>query len=514
MDILQKKRNHSSEVNKVFELEEGQNCWRRSHIKEGGFILSGQDFFRAFRQALLQAKRYVYILAWDISESIELTREEGVNDGHPVKLNEFIFSVLDANPELEVYILLWDYSMFYLAEREWLPFTKMARKKHPRFYLETDDAINIGASHHQKVIVVDDALAFCGGFDLSTWRWDTTKHHADDPHRITPDGESYQPYHDVQLIFTGKAAKDMGDLCAQRWLRGTGNNLPRLESERDDWPWPSSVNRDFQNIEAGIALTYSSYRNYQATFQIRKLYLDIIKSSKHYIYLENQYLSSHEITEALIERLKDEEGPEVVIVLTREAGLTEEITLGVLRDRLLEKLANADQHGRFSAFYPFVEDDSGHKTQVYVHSKVLIADDRTILAGSANLSNRSMKVDSEVGLVLIFQEPAEEVRQLLQRLFAIHFGCSEETVIRALGTEDSLSSMIKNVGNGRLHRLRKLEIGTSSPLLRKIADTQLLDPDEPLSPASWMRKVIQEGQGGRRVRTANLLGTRMPSGAF
>lgn len=479
----------------MFKLEEGKNCWRRSHIREGGFILSGQDFFRAFREALLQAERYVYILAWDISESIELVREEGFDDGHPLTLNKFIFSVLDANPDLEIYILLWDYSVLYLAEREWLPFTEWRERHHPRLHLKTDDAIDMGASHHQKVVVVDDVLAFCGGFDLSTWRWDTTKHHADDPRRTTPDGESFQPYHDVQLVFSGRAAKEMGDLCAQRWLRGTGNNLPRLESEIDNTPWPPSVTCEFQNIEAGIALTYSSYKKHQATFQIRRLYLDIIASSRHYIYIENQYLSSHEITEALIERLKDKEGPEIVIVLTKEAGLAEESTLGVLRDRLIERLTNGDQYGRFSVFYPFVEDDSGHQTQVYVHAKVLIADDRIIVAGSANLSNRSMRVDSEVNLVLAYQEPAAEVKQLLYRLFTIHFNCSEETVIRSLSTEDSLSGMIKDVGNGRLHRLRKLESGTGSPLLRKIADTQLLDPDEPLNPASWMRKAIQEEQG-------------------
>ena len=494
---MHKERKQSSQTSRSLELEEGRNCWRRSHISDGGFILSGQDYFRAFREALLQAKRYVCILAWDISESIELIREEGFDDGHPLKMSDFIFSVLDANPDLEIYILLWDYSLLYLSEREWLPFTQWREKDHPRLHLKTDDAIGVGASHHQKVVVVDETLAFCGGFDLSTWRWDTTKHHADDPRRTNSDGESYQPYHDVQLVFTGKAARDMADLCAQRWLRGTGNNLPRLNSERDTTSWPSSVNCDFQNIETGIALTYSSYENYQATYQIRRLYLDVIASSNHYIYIENQYLSSHELTDALIERLKDEDGPEIVIVLTKEAGLVEESTLGILRDRLLEKLVNADKYGRFSVFYPFVEDDSGHQTQVYVHAKVLIADNRIIIAGSANLTNRSMKVDSEVDLVINYQQPAEEVEQLLYRLFAIHFDCSEETVMRSLASENSLRSMIEDVSSDRPHRLRKLETAPSSPLLRKIADTQLLDPDEPLSLTSRKRRVLHKEEWGQ-----------------
>jgi phosphatidylserine/phosphatidylglycerophosphate/cardiolipin synthase-like enzyme/uncharacterized membrane protein YdjX (TVP38/TMEM64 family) len=479
---------------KAFSLKEGENCWRRSHIQQGGFILSGRDYFRAFRQALLQAEKYVYILAWDLSDSIELVRHDDFDDGHPLTLSEFIFSVLDETPELHVYILLWDYSLVYLAEREWLPFTKWREKNHPRLHLRADDAINVGASHHQKVVVVDDSVAFCGGFDLCAWRWDTKEHKTQDPRRNNPNDELYQPYHDVHVVLSGKAAEDLGDLCADRWHRATGEDLPRRKTSKDDTGWPARINRDFQNKQVGIALTYSAYKEYQAIYQIEQLYLDIIKSCQKYIYIENQYLSSHTIANALIERLKEQNGPEVIVVLTKEMDFFEDITVGLLRDKLLKDLVEADRYGRFFAYYPFVKDDSGNGAQIYVHAKLLITDDRIVIVGSANLSNRSMKVDSEVDLILYNEEPVDEVKNLIYRLFAIHFDCTAEEVKHSLDAEGSLHGMIQDIDNGCSHTLKRLEPGTGSAVLRKLTETGILDPDEPLSPASWMREDNGEGK--------------------
>jgi phosphatidylserine/phosphatidylglycerophosphate/cardiolipin synthase-like enzyme len=46
-----------------------------------------------------------------------------------------------------------------------------------RLHFELDSHHPTGASHHQKMVVVDDALAFVSGFDLTCNRWDTTRHY-------------------------------------------------------------------------------------------------------------------------------------------------------------------------------------------------------------------------------------------------------------------------------------------------------------------------------------------------
>lgn len=460
-------------------------------MDQGAAILSGQDYFRAFRQAVLKAKKRVYILAWDISAVIMTVREENYDDGHPAELADFLFSVLEANPELEIYILLWDYSMVYIAEREWLPFSRWKEEDQPRLHFELDNQIAGGASHHQKVVIVDEQLVFCGGFDLSAWRWDTTEHLAQDERRKNPKGELYQPYHDVHMVMTGEVVAHFVDLFSMRWERALQADFPRLESLVDSKPWPEGIEVDFENESMGVALTFSKFKDYEPSFHIEQLHLDIIAKAKRYIYMENQYLSSHTIVEALAKRLKEPDGPEVIIVLTKDTGgYLEEGTLGVLRDRLLEILRDADAHGRLCAQYPHVSDEAGNESQVYVHAKLLIADDSILEIGSANLSNRSMRVDSEVDMAIVRDEPSPFIETLLHRLLAIHFDCSTEEVKAAIDAKESICAAIGELREGRLHALKSLPIGCNNFILRKIANTQLLDPSEPISPGYWLREAF------------------------
>lgn len=477
------------------ELRPEHNCWRTTRIERGGFLLSGQSYFRAFRKMVIGAERYVYVLAWDLSEKIETVRDADYDDGYPSGLADFVFAVLEDKPELEIYILLWDYSMVYAAEREWLPLTRWRKEGHSRLHFAVDDAISGGASHHQKVIVMDDALALCGGFDLSAWRWDTTEHLAKDPRRVTPKGDPFQPYHEMEIVVSGPAAKDLGELCAIRWERATGERLPRPEQRRGPLPWPEEMEIPFEGEDAAIALTFSRYKEYAPSRHIERLHLDLIAEAEDYLYIENQYLSSHTIVEALAGRLREEAGPEVIIVLTRDTGgWLEEGTMGVLRDRLLEILSEADAHGRFRAYFPFVEDEEGNESQVYVHAKLLIADDRMVEIGSANLSNRSMKVDSEADVVMVKEKPAAFIRDLLHRLLGIHFRMPADEVASHRRETASLGRAIESIRDGRRHRLEPLPSGCNNMFQRKLANTQLLDPDEPISPSYWIRETLRRAE--------------------
>src|SRR3546814_6046315 len=63
---------------------------------------------------------------------------------------------------------------------------RWARRRNITF--KFDSAHPIGAAHHQKIVVIDDALAFCGGIDMTADRWDTLAHLEDDPRRRRPSG--------------------------------------------------------------------------------------------------------------------------------------------------------------------------------------------------------------------------------------------------------------------------------------------------------------------------------------
>ena len=93
-----------------------------------------------------------------------------------------------------------------------------------------DDDLPLGASHHQKIVVVDDAVAFSGGLDLTIRRWDTREHRLDDPQRVDPSGEPYPPFHDVQAMVDGKAARALAELARERWARGACERTPPIRA--------------------------------------------------------------------------------------------------------------------------------------------------------------------------------------------------------------------------------------------------------------------------------------------
>src|SRR3546814_17164999 len=74
---------------------------------------------------------------------------------------------------------------------------RWARRRNITF--KFDSAHPIGAAHHQKIVVIDDALAFCGGIDMTADRWDTSAHLDDDPRRRRPSGRFYGAWHDATV---------------------------------------------------------------------------------------------------------------------------------------------------------------------------------------------------------------------------------------------------------------------------------------------------------------------------
>ena len=60
---------------------------------------------------------------------------------------------------LSIRLLLWDYSILYAAEREVLPAVSLGWRTPARIEFCLDDDLPVGASHHEKLVIVDDGLA-------------------------------------------------------------------------------------------------------------------------------------------------------------------------------------------------------------------------------------------------------------------------------------------------------------------------------------------------------------------
>ena len=145
--------------------------------------------------------------------------------------------------------------------------------------------------------MIDDALAFSGGLDLTTRRWDTREHRLDDPRRVDLAGVPYPPFHDVQAMVDGKAAAALAELARMRWTHGACERAPPIRPTGD--PWPQSVTPDLTDIDVGIARTSPALDDESEIREVEALFFDMVDRAERCIYIENQYLTSQRFAERL-----------------------------------------------------------------------------------------------------------------------------------------------------------------------------------------------------------------------
>ena len=182
-------------------LAPNRNIWRLEGSRRAAVLIDGANYFGALREALLQARSTVFIIGWDLDSRTRLVGESGrANDGYPEGFVDLLAALVNERPQLTVHLLVWDHSVLYALERELFPIVALGWLTPRRIRFCLDEDLPAGASHHQKIVVVDDAVAFCGGLDVTIRRWDTTKHRLDDARRVDPAGVPYRPFHDVQAV--------------------------------------------------------------------------------------------------------------------------------------------------------------------------------------------------------------------------------------------------------------------------------------------------------------------------
>ena len=335
-------------------LVPGRNCWRMERAERVAFLVDGEEYFGAVRAALAKARHSILILGWDIDSRMLLV-PEGARDGLPAPLGEFLNAVVARERGLHGYVLSWDFAMLYAMEREWLPIYKLDWRTHRRLSFRLDDRHPVGASHHQKVIVVDDAVAFVSGYDLTRCRYDTSAHASHDPRRVDHRGEPYPPFHDVGIVVAGDCARALGDLAADRWQRATGERPRRDGVAIAADVWPDGVAVAATNVEVAIARTEPAYEGSAGVAEIRALHEDMIAAARRDIFAENQYFTSRAIAAAFARRLAADDAPDIAVVSPyTQSGWLEISTMGVLRSRIDRMLRAADRNDRYRLYCPML----------------------------------------------------------------------------------------------------------------------------------------------------------------
>lgn len=470
-----------------------QAAWRVARAGRARLLIDGASYFGVLREVLKRARRRIVIVGWDIDSRTPLAADPSqVDDGLPLELGPFLTELARRTPDIEIRLLLWDYSMLYALEREPLPRLQLDWASPPQITLCMDGTLPVGASHHQKLVVVDDAVAFCGGLDLTIRRWDTSDHTPGDPSRVDPHGQPYPPFHDLQMMVDGEAAAALAEVARDRWAAAAEVDLPPVSTGSD--PWPRDLEPDLREVDVAIARTRPRFNGTAEIREGEAALRAAIAGAERFIYIENQYLTADAVGEALIARMTERPALEVLAVVPDDHnGWLEKNAMQAGRVRLMARIRKAGLGGRFRLVSPAVG-AGGRMTPVRVHAKVLAVDDRSLRVGSSNMNNRSMGVDTECDVILLARdgERRRGIARLRDSLIAEHLGAQVEEIGAALAEAESCLAALERFAGGD----RRLVPVTDDPALGDALPepvATLADPDRP-----WPEVISVERLGDTR----------------
>ncbi|MDT5052079.1 MAG: hypothetical protein QOF66_445 [Mycobacterium sp.] len=363
----------------VFEFAAGSGLWaltdpppRPGNAVE--VLIDGERACGDIAKALAGAHSQVHIAGWHLTPGFELTR-----DGDTSTLRDVLARLAE---RVDVRVLLWAGPPVPAFQ----PTRKMVRAVREqltggtRIECVLDSRERTMHCHHEKLVIVDDTVAFVGGIDLTSLsgdRWDSPEHQ--------PRGSL--GWHDVATRLRGPIVADVADHFRQRWQEAAGQPLPVPQV-----PAPAG------HVTAQLLRTIPE-RTYdfspRGEFGILEAYERALRSAQHLIYLENQFLWSTEIAQILADKLRNPptEHFRILLLLPAKPNNGADTTRGQLGC-----LVEAD-HGAGRLLAVTIHSHNPSSTDaLYVHAKVAIVDDRWLTVGSANLNEHSLFNDTEINI--------------------------------------------------------------------------------------------------------------------
>ncbi|MFI7674277.1 phosphatidylserine/phosphatidylglycerophosphate/cardiolipin synthase family protein [Actinophytocola sp. NPDC049390] len=375
----------------------------RAAIRHGNrvdVLVDGEEALPAIAQAVRNARSHVHIANWHASPDFRLTRE----DDAPT-LRDLLATT--ARRGVDVRLLLWAGPPVPAFQ----PTRRLVRAEQRKFTENSSVRCVLDARertlhcHHEKLVVIDDTVAFVGGVDFTALegdRHDSTDHPPSRP----------ICWHDLMTRLEGPVVADVARHFRQRWA----------EVAAEDIPEPTVPARaggtSVQLLRTVPDKTYDFAP--RGEFTILDAYLRALRSARRLVYLENQFLWSPEIAEVLIDKLRDppDERFRVVLLLPRKPSNGADTTRGQL-----SRLLDADGgDGRLLAT-TISTHEGDESAPVYVHAKLGIVDDEWMTIGSANLNEHSLFNDTEVNVAT---DDRELIRATRLRLWSEHLRCPAE----------------------------------------------------------------------------------------
>lgn len=356
-----------------------KNSWCFTEADSLEVLIDAKDYYEEFFKACRSAEEQIILAGWVMEDRLLLSKHD---QELPDSLAEFFKSLCIKRPKLSIHTMVWSPGFYLDFGRQPFKKSRWSTSLPANFHHKRDKSPFLFGSRHEKYALIDQKILFVGGMDVTSGRYDTRDHAAQFQKRRLPGGKKYRPRHDVQLKIQGAINHKVLELPKKR----TGERLKA----------PAGSRSNVSSSDKGTRVYFSRTEPSAGTYEIEKLYLSAIKKARDWIYIENQYYTNQKVHKAIVEKLKEESPPQIVIVLPRNyGGVFEKAIFGRKRDALIRELKRCDKKNKLRVLYPSVPGES-RDSFVVVHSKLMAVDGKFFTIGSANLNERSMRVDTEL----------------------------------------------------------------------------------------------------------------------
>jgi len=333
------------------QTEDGQSFAPIRRDTPAQWYADAKFLFRDIYHALNSAQHEIFIAGWMISPELRLVRTGNEQEDSKTTLELVLHQAVKRG--VRVHVLLYREVDFALENNSHYVKTRLvplgvqiirhaAQSRAVGAHAHLLPGWNVGDtwwSHHEKLVVVDQSIAFVGGIDLAFGRYDDQDHHlTDENERIWPGKDYYNvrirdfinleephvdlvdrhdsgrmPWHDIHCCVGGDAARDVVSHFIARW----NHELHQLQSFRASRKsvYQFLLPARYETSLGEQLLPYSCTRiqalrsvgpwslSRHVDHSIRTKYLRLIDRSEHFIYIENQFFNSNIIATALANRL-------------------------------------------------------------------------------------------------------------------------------------------------------------------------------------------------------------------
>ncbi len=376
----------------VFDPPPGSGLWAAGEppLREGNelqVLVDGERAIGEICAALKHARSHVHIAGWHITPAFLLDR----HGASPITLRDLLAELAE---RIEVRVLVWagPPAPVFEPKRSDVEQVRDELTNGTQIRCVLDARERTMHCHHEKLVIIDDELAFVGGIDLTSLagdRWDGIEHQA----------TGRLGWHDVATRLRGPAVADVAQHFRARWQEVAEEPLPAPQ------PQPPAGETTVQILRTVPDGTYDFIP--KGDFRILDAYVRALRSAQRLIYLENQFLWSTEIAEILAAKLQDPptDAFRLVLLLPAHPNNGADTTRGQL-GRLVE--AARDSHRLLATTISCRTGTSTHP--LYVHAKVGIVDDHWLTVGSANLNEHSLFNDTEMNVLTCDEQLTRRTR--------------------------------------------------------------------------------------------------------